>query len=90
MIIEGGFSYAPIVVEILEWISLIVIVPKKNKKLRICVDYCYHKLNATTMSDPFPLLYMDSILDEVAGQEIYSFLYEFNNGYNQIWMEPKG
>ena len=36
-----------------DWISPIVIVPKKNKKLRICVDY--RKLNAATVPDPFPL-----------------------------------
>jgi len=61
-----------------------VFVPKKNKKLRICVDY--RKLNAaTTVSDPFPLPYMDSILDDVAGHEMYSFLDGFS-GYNQIRM----
>ena len=64
-----------------DWISPIVIVPKKNKKLRICVDYS--KLNAATVPDPFPLPYMDSMLDEVAGHEVYSFLDGFS-GYNQI------
>ena len=69
-----------------DWISPIVIVPKKNKKLRICVD-C-RKLNAATIPNPFPLPYMDSMLDEVARHEIYSFLDGFS-GYNQIRMAPE-
>ncbi|MCO5578721.1 hypothetical protein L7F22_032566 [Adiantum nelumboides] len=66
-----------------EWLSLIVVVSKKNKKIRICVDY--RKLNAATVSDPFPLSFLDSILDDVAGHEMYSFWDGFN-GYNQICM----
>jgi hypothetical protein len=34
------------------WLSSIVVVPKKNEKLRICVDFI--KLNATIKKDPFP------------------------------------
>jgi hypothetical protein len=35
------------------WLSLIVLVPKKNGKLSVCVDY--QKLNAATMTDAFSL-----------------------------------
>jgi hypothetical protein len=35
------------------WLSLIVVVPKKNEKLKICVDF--KMLNVTTKKDPFPL-----------------------------------
>jgi hypothetical protein len=35
------------------WLSPIAIVPKKNGKLRICIDF--KKLNATTKKDPYPL-----------------------------------
>ena len=45
----------------------------------------YRKLNATTIFDPFPLSFMDSVLDDVAGHEMYSFLDGFS-GYNQIPM----
>ena len=34
------------------WLSLIVVVPKKNGKIRVCVDY--RKLNAATIMDAFP------------------------------------
>ena len=67
------------------WLSLIVFVPKKNGKIRVCV--AYRKLNATTLTDAFPLPFTDGILDVVAGHEIYSFLDSFS-GYNQVRMHP--
>ena len=48
------------------WLSLIVVLPKKNGKLHICMDY--HKLNTATVNDPFPLPFTDMILDTVAGR----------------------
>jgi hypothetical protein len=68
------------------WLSPIVIVPKKNLKLRVCVDY--RKLNAATITDPFPLPFNDTMLDTVAGHEMYSFLDGFS-GYNQVQMAPE-
>lgn len=38
-------------VEEATWLSLILVVFKKNGKLRICVDF--RKLNATTKKDPY-------------------------------------
>jgi hypothetical protein len=35
------------------WLSPIVIVPKKNGKLRICIDF--RNLNVSTKKDPYPL-----------------------------------
>ena len=60
-----------------------MIVPKKNLKLWVCVDY--RKLNAATITDPFPLPFNDTMLDTVAGHEMYSFLDGFS-GYNQVLM----
>ena len=48
--LESGFIY---LVDKTEWLSPIVIIPKKNGKLRVCIDY--RKLNAITKVDPFPL-----------------------------------
>ena len=64
-----------------EWVSPIVIVPKKDGRIRICQDF--RKLNAVTKKDGFPLPFTDSILDTVAGHECYSFMDGFS-GYNQI------
>ena len=67
------------------WLSPIVVVPKKNGKIRVCMDY--RKLNVFTITDTFPLPFTDSVLDAVAGHEIYNFLDRFN-GYNQVRMHP--
>ena len=75
-----GFIYP---IEKANWLSPIVIVSKKNGKLRVCVDY--RKLNAATVSDPFPIPFTDLMLDAVAGHEMYSFLDGFS-GYNQVRM----
>ena len=67
------------------WLSSIVIVPKKNGKIRVCVDY--RKLNVVTITDAFPLPFNDNVLDAVASHEMYSFL-DGLSGYNQVCMHP--
>ena len=67
------------------WLSPIVVVPKKNGKIRFCVDY--RKLNVATVIDAFPLPFMDGVLDAITGHEVYSFLDGFS-GYNQVRMHP--
>jgi hypothetical protein len=49
-----------------------VVIPKKNGKLRIYVDF--RKLNATMKKDPFPLPFIDEVLNTVVGCEAFSFL----------------
>ncbi|MCO5561575.1 hypothetical protein L7F22_015195 [Adiantum nelumboides] len=73
-------------VESSDWLSPIVVIPKKNGKLRVCVDY--KKLNAQTIKDPFPLAFTDMMLDEIAGHEMYSFMDGYN-GYNQLKIAPE-
>ena len=58
-----------------------VIVKKKNGKLRVCVDYW--KLNACTQKDHFPLPFITLLLEEVGGHARYTFM-EGYAGYNQI------
>ena len=77
-LLECGFIYP---VPYSEWVSPIVVVPKKNGKLRIYQDF--RKLNSATRKDYFPLPFTDAILDGVAGHECYSFLDGFS-GYNQV------
>ncbi|XP_038880518.1 probable protein phosphatase 2C 34 [Benincasa hispida] len=47
----------------------------------ICMDY--HKLNAATKKNHFPLLFIDQMLDRLAENDFYYFLDEYAS-YNQI------
>jgi len=75
-------------VEEATWLSPIIIVPKKNGKLKICIDF--KKLNAATKkdSDPYPLLVTNEVLNTIARYEAYSFLNGYL-GYHQIYVSPK-
>lgn len=75
-----------ILVEEATWLSPIVVVPKKNIKFIICVDF--KKSDATTKKDPYLLPFTEEVLDMVARHEVYSFLDGFSN-YYQIMIIPK-
>ena len=68
-LLKAGFIYP---VEDSEWVSPMIVVPKKNGKWRICVYF--KPLNAATKRDhfPLPLEGQDEILNEVAGYERYT------------------
>nr|GFB40093.1 reverse transcriptase domain-containing protein [Tanacetum cinerariifolium] len=86
------------------WVSPIHCVPKKGGMTvikndeyelvptrlvtgwRVCIDY--RKLNEATRKDHFPLLFIDQMLERLAGNEYYCFLDGFS-GYFQILIDPK-
>jgi hypothetical protein len=70
----------------LEWDSPMVAWPKKNdpNKLRIYVNF--RGLNKVTLIDPFPIMFIDEIINEVSSHECYSFMYDFL-GYNKVEIE---
>lgn len=82
-LLQAGFIKP---VEITDWVSPMVLVKKKNGKLRVCIDY--RKLNKSTQKDHFPLPFINSILDEVAGHEMYTFMDGYS-GYNQVSIAPE-
>ena len=70
------------VVEESEWVSPMVVHDKKTKgEIRMCVDL--RKLNDASVHDPFPTPFIDEVLDNVGGQEVYSFTDGFSE-YRQI------
>ena len=59
-----------------------VVQEKKTKgEIRICVDL--RKMNDACLHDPFPTPFTYEVLDNVVGQEVYSFTDGFS-GYHQI------
>ena len=68
-----------------EWLANVVVVPKKEGKWRVCVDYI--DLNDACPMDSFPLPRIDQIVDASARHGIVSFLDAFS-GYHQITMYP--
>ena len=64
-----------------QWLTNIVLVMKKNGKLRVCVDF--GDLNATTPKDMYVMPIADMLVDSNANNELLSFMDGFS-GYNQI------
>ncbi len=56
-------------------------MPKKNGKLRICVDF--KTRNKVNKKDPCPLPCFDEVLNIIARYEVYSFLDGYSS-YHQI------
>ena len=75
---EVGFIYE---IEHTEWVLPLVVVPKKNGRLRVCVNL--KKVNTATIKDHYPLSITDRVLEKVAEAEAYSFLDGFL-AYNQL------
>ena len=69
-----------------EWVANIVSVPKKDDKVRMCVDY--RDLNRASPKDNFPLPHIDILVDNTAKNSRFSFMDGFS-GYNQIRMAPE-
>ena len=58
-------------------------VPKKDGKVRMCVDF--RDLNKACQKDDFSLPHIDMIIDSAASSAMSSFIDGFS-GYNQIMM----
>ena len=69
-----------------EWVANIVPIPKKDGKVRICVDY--RDLNRASPKDNFSLPHIDTLVDNTAKNSRFLFMDGFS-GYNQIWMAPE-
>ena len=63
------------------WVSPLVIVPKKNGKWRVWIDY--RELNKATLKDHFHFPFIVQVLNTSAGKKYFSLLDGFS-GFNQI------
>ena len=65
-----------------DWIANVVPVPKKDEKVRMCVDF--RDLNKACPKDDFPFPHIDVLVDNALMSFMDGFL-----GYNQIKMALK-
>jgi len=66
------------------WTSNVVLVRKKNGKLRLCVDY--RQLNNRTVKDSYALPRIEEIFDCLHGAKYFTTM-DMKSGYHQVEME---
>ncbi|GBG71926.1 hypothetical protein CBR_g10862 [Chara braunii] len=64
----------------------VLFVRKKNKDLRLCIDY--RKLNVQTIKNVGPLPRIDDLLERLGGAKYFSKL-DLKSGYHQIEIQPR-
>ena len=55
-----------------KWLANVVLVPKTNGKMRMCIDFT--NLNKACKKDLFPLLRIDASVNKAAGCKCFSLL----------------
>ena len=71
------------VVNYLEWLVNVVPTPKKDRKVRMCVEFW--DFNKANPKDEFPLPHIDILVDNTTSQALLSFMDGFSR-YNQFKM----
>ena len=69
-----------------EWVSNLISVDKKHWNIHVCTNF--RGLNKAYPKNNFPTPFIDQILDECVGSEVFLFMDGFL-GYNQIHIKPK-
>ena len=77
-LLKADFIYP---IPLMEWVSNLVAVNKKEGKIRVCTNF--RDLNKACPKDNYPMPFINQILDDCIGDEIFSFMDGFF-GYNQI------
>lgn len=67
------------------WSSAVVIVPKADGSLRMCIDY--RKVNAQTKKDAYPMPLIEDCLNMCKGAKFLSIV-DVQDAYHHILMEP--
>ena len=58
-----------------KWIANVMPMPKKDGKVRMCVDF--RDLNKACPKDDFPLPHIDVLVDNLTGSALMSFMMVF-------------
>ena len=73
------------VVNYLEWLANVVLVPKKDGKVRMCVDF--RDLNKANPKDDFPLPHIDILVDNTVSHALLSFWTDFQGTIRLRWIQ---
>ncbi|GBG60333.1 hypothetical protein CBR_g4289 [Chara braunii] len=68
------------------WLFPVVLVPKKNGSIRICIDY--RKLNDITIKDVYPLLRIDDLLDAIGCANYFS-KFDIQHNFHHILVKEE-
>ncbi|XP_059629608.1 uncharacterized protein LOC132272482 [Cornus florida] len=63
------------------WGAPVLFVKKKDRSLRLCVDYC--ALNKVTIKNKYPLPCIDDLFDQLRGAQLFSKI-DLRTGYHQL------
>ena len=63
------------------WDALVIFAKKKDKILRLCIDY--QQLNMVTIKNRYPLPMIDDLFDQLRGVRVY-FKIDLRTGYHQL------
>ena len=63
------------------WGAPVLFAKKKDKTLRLCIDY--RQLNRVTIKNRYPLPRIDDLFDQLRGARVYSKIY-LHTGYHQL------
>ncbi|KAA3461699.1 RNA-directed DNA polymerase-like protein [Gossypium australe] len=63
------------------WGALVLFVKKKDRPLRLCIDY--RELNKVKIKNKYPLPRIDDLFDHLKGATIFSKI-DFRSGYYQL------
>ncbi|XDV39343.1 hypothetical protein PO909_008599 [Leuciscus waleckii] len=69
-----------------EWSSPMVIIPKKDGSLRVCIDF--RKLNSQSKFDAYPMPRIDDLLEKI-GRARYITTLDLCKGYWQVPLNPQ-
>jgi hypothetical protein len=82
-LLKADFIY---LVALTDWVSNLVPIDKKQGTIRVCIDY--RDINKSCPKDNFPTPFVDQIVDDCTGSEIFSLMDGFS-GYNKINILPE-
>lgn len=69
-----------------EWCSGLVVVPKPNGQVRLCVDLA--KLNLSVCRERYPLTAVEQVLAQLSGATVFTKL-DANSGFWQMPLSPE-